>query len=252
MKKKKDDQARPPKIRRTWKIKPYTRVHPSQKGYDRHKLQADDERDIAEALARSGSEGKAGNSSAGSGETVAPEFRFCARCGGPLRSKLMGERRRLVCSQCGEILYRNPIPAVAAIIPWGGRIVLVHRAEEPRRGEWCLPAGFLELDETPEECAVRETHEETGLDIRVTDLFGIDIGRDDPRARVVLIVYLAELLGGKMRAGDDASQVGWFGPEDLPERIAFATHRRAIANYFGDRHQGDRLQGNRHEQNIGP
>ena len=64
---------------------------------------------------------------------------------------------------------------------------------------------------------------------------------------MVLIIYLAELLGGTMRAGDDASQAGWFGPEELPERIAFATHRRAIANYFGGRREEKRREAGRHQ-----
>jgi 8-oxo-dGTP diphosphatase len=229
MKKKKNIKVPVPKVRRTWKIKPYTRVQPSGKGYDRQKQRAEDERDIAEAQKRSGSDDK----------MPAPGFRFCPRCGAPLRTKQVGDRQRLACSRCDYILYRNPAPAVAAIIPQGQRIVLVRRAEEPRRGDWCLPAGFLELDESPEECAVRETREETGLNIRVRELFGVDIGRDDPRTRVVLIIYLTELLGGTMRAGDDASQVGWFGPGDLPERIAFVTHRRAITKYFGEQHEQD-------------
>jgi len=232
MKKKNDDIGRPPKVRRSWKIKPYTRVHSSGKNYDRQKQRDDDERDIAETLRRSSSGRKAPD----------PGFRFCPRCGGPLRSRQVAGRRRQACTRCDFIHYDNPVPAVAAIVPRGDRIVLVRRAEEPRRGDWCLPAGFLEQDETPEECAVRETREETGLDIRVTELFGVDIGRDDPRTRVVLIIYLAELLGGEMRAGDDASEAGWFGPGELPERIAFATHRRAIAGYFGDPH----------EQNLSP
>jgi ADP-ribose pyrophosphatase YjhB (NUDIX family) len=230
MKKKKDHTARPPKVRRTWKIKPYTRVHDDGKSYDRRRQRAEEEREISAAL-----DGKSSG-----GQTPGDDLRFCSRCGGLLESKQAGGRTRQVCSRCGFILYRNPVPAVAAIIPREERIVLVRRAEEPRRGDWCLPAGFMEIDETPEECAVRETREETGLDIRVTGLFGVDIGRDDPRTRVVLIIFLAELLGGKLRAGDDASEAGWFGPGELPERIAFATHRRAIGAYFsGDRNEKD-------------
>jgi ADP-ribose pyrophosphatase YjhB (NUDIX family) len=240
-KKKKDPRTRPPKIRRTWKIKPYTRVHDDGKQYGRRKQRAEEEREIAEALQGEGPGGQAlhANQASAGDQASGPALRFCPRCGGSLESREVVDRRRLVCSRCDFILYRNPVPAVAAIIPRDGRIVLVRRAEEPLRGDWCLPAGFLEIDETPEECAVRETREETGLDIRVTSLFGVDIGRDDPRSRVVLIVYLAELLGGKLRAGDDASEAGWFGSGELPGRIAFATHRRTIARYFGDDHDHD-------------
>jgi len=242
MKKKKDHTPGPPKVRRTWKIKPYTRVHDDPKSYDRRRQRAEETREIAEATSSksSGSQAARDNQASAGGQPPGPDLRFCPRCGGSLETRTVGDRQRPVCSRCDFTLYRNPVPAVAAIIPRGGRIVLVRRAEEPRRGYWCLPAGFLEIDETPEECAVRETREETGLDIRVVELFGVDIGRDDPRTRVVLVIYLAELLGGELQAGDDASEAGWFGPGELPERIAFATHRRAIARYFGDHRQEGR------------
>jgi len=241
MKKKKEDRMNPSKVRRTWKIKPYTRVHADGKGFDRRRQRAEDRREIAEALSgkRSGGQAPSSDQASAGGQPPGTDPRFCPRCGGSLKNRIVGDRQRLVCSRCDFILYRNPVPAVAAVIPRGDRVVLVRRAEEPRRGDWCLPAGFLEIDETPEECAVRETREETGLDIRVVDLFGVDIGRDDPRTRVVLIIYLAELLGGELQAGDDASEAGWFGPGDLPEQIAFATHRRAIARFFGDDHDQD-------------
>lgn len=220
-----------PKTRRTWKIKPYTRVKPSGKVYDRRRQKAKDKDQPPEAqggtisaLARAGS-----------------RFRFCPRCGGPLIYKKMGDQKRQICSACGFVFYQNPVPAVGMIIPQGGKIVMVRRAEEPYRGYWCLPAGFMELDETPQECAVREAKEETGLDIQVKELFGVYAGQDDPRVRVVLIIYLAKMVGGELLAGDDASQVGLYGSDELPQKIAFTSHRRAIAEYF----QGEDEQNSR-------
>lgn len=212
-----------PKTRRSWKIKPYTRVKPSGKVYDRRRQRARDKEMFKEAA-----EDKALRVGGGGSK-----YRFCPRCGGSLVHKKLDGRRRLVCSACGFVFYQNPVPAVGMIIPQGDKIVMVRRAEEPFRGRWCLPAGFMELDETPWECAAREAREETGLSIRVKKLFGVYAGQDDPRVRAVLIVYLAESVGGKLRAGDDASEVGLFGPNQLPQKIAFAAHRRAIGEYFG-------------------
>jgi ADP-ribose pyrophosphatase YjhB (NUDIX family) len=214
-----------PKSRRTWKIKPSTRVQPSGRIYHRRRQTAVDEELFAEALSESSPGPK----------TNDERFRFCPRCGHTLALGEVGDRQRLICPSCGFVFYQNPVPAVAAIIPQGGKIVLVKRAEDPHRGAWCLPAGFLEMNESPQECAVREVKEETGLDIRVARLFGVDLGQDDPRAQVVLILFLAEALGGELRAGDDASDARLFGPQELPKRVAFATHRRAIAKYFGER-----------------
>lgn len=212
-----------PKTRRSWKIKPFTRVKPSDKTYQRRRQKAKHRELMQEAV-----------------EDLSPQpkkpgtkFRFCPRCGGSLVYRKMGDRKRLVCSACGFVLYRNPVPAVGVIIPQGSKIVLVRRAEEPFCGHWCLPAGFMELNETPQECAVREAKEETGLDIQIKELFGVYAGQDDPRVRVVLIIYVAQMVGGDLQAGDDASQVELFGFDELPQSVAFATHRRAIAEYFG-------------------
>jgi ADP-ribose pyrophosphatase YjhB (NUDIX family) len=227
MDKKKKIKITAPKTRRTWKIKPYTRVHSNGKSYDRHRKKDEDQQLVDEALGET----------SGEKEGIQDELRFCPRCGGSLSLRRVGDRRRLVCSDCDFIFYRNPVPAVAAIIPRGAKIVMVRRAEQPRRGDWCLPAGFMELHETPQQCAVREVKEETGLNITIKKLYGVDLGRDDPRARVVLIIFLAELVSGQMQAGDDASEVGLFGPGELPDNIAFNTHRRAIARYFGEYHE---------------
>jgi len=218
-----------PKTRKTWKIKPYTRIKPSDKVYDRSRQKAEDHELLATAEDRSPSPGIKADE----------RYRFCPRCGGALSRRKTDGQDRLVCQACDFIFYQNPVPAVAVIIPRGKSIVLVKRAEEPLRGHWCLPAGFMELDETPEQCAIRETREETGLDIEVTRLFGVEKGGDDPRAQVVLIIYLAKHLGGELRAGDDASEAGLFGPQELPPDIAFRTHRRAIAKYFGGKDEQD-------------
>jgi len=211
-----------PKTRKTWKIKPVTRIKPSGKIYHRRR-QKDQDQEMLQKI----SGGKTAVSVKGGAK-----LRFCPNCGGSLMHKQVDGKRRLVCSHCGFVFYQNPVPAVGMIIPQEQKIILVRRAEEPFQGDWCLPAGFLELDETPQECAVREAKEETGLDIRVRELFGVYPGRDDPRARVVLIIYLTEIVGGALQAGDDASDVALFGRDALPRHIAFASHRRAIAEYF--------------------
>jgi 8-oxo-dGTP diphosphatase len=225
-------KIRVPKTRHTWTIKPHTRIKPSDKKYDRRRKKSADRETISEAL----------DKTADTVRDMTSAYKFCPQCGAAMAFKRLGDQERLVCSGCDFVFYENPVPAVAIIIPQGERIVLVKRAEKPRRGHWCLPAGFMELNESPQECALREAKEETGLDIRVLKLFGVDVGRDDPRAKVVLIVFLAEIVGGELRAGDDASEAGLFGPAELPLEIAFRTHRRAIDRYFKGHD----------EQDIGP
>jgi mutator protein MutT len=120
------------------------------------------------------------------------------------------------------------VPAAGVILVEAGRVLLVRRAWEPRAGSWCLPAGFMEAGEHPEQSAVRELQEETGVIAQLTGLFGVYAGFDDPRVRAVLILYTGIATGGDQRAGDDAVELGWFPLDELPDDLAFASHRQAL------------------------
>lgn len=157
-------------------------------------------------------------------------------------------RPRQTCPHCGYVHYHNPVPGVGVIIEMDGGVVLVKRRFEPRAGWWCLPAGFLEADESAEEGAVRECKEETGLDVTVDDLFGVYSFPEGMQRSGLVIFYTVRVLGGELRAGDDAEQVRVFALDDLPENIAFRTHRQVLARLqqrtagrglLAPSHQGD-------------
>lgn len=153
---------------------------------------------------------------------------FCPYCGARLERRAMDGRTRPVCTACGYVHYVNPIVAAGTLVEHDGAVLLVRRGVEPGLGQWGLPAGYAEADETPEEAAIRETKEETGVVVAADDLLGVYAfgGGDVPSG--VLVLYAAHLLGGEARPGDDATDVGWFGPDALPERIAFSTHRLVL------------------------
>jgi ADP-ribose pyrophosphatase YjhB (NUDIX family) len=90
----------------------------------------------------------------------------------------------------------------------------------------------MEYGESPRECAVRETREETNLSVRPGRLIGLYHGNDDPRCPVVLAVYQAQPINRTLQAGDDASQIELFNPRDLPREVAFKTHRQAIRDFL--------------------
>jgi ADP-ribose pyrophosphatase YjhB (NUDIX family) len=163
--------------------------------------------------------------------STASRVRFCPHCATRLVPRDDHGSRRPTCPACGFIHYRNPVPAAGVVLEWRGRLLLVKRKFDPRARTWCLPAGFMEYGETPERCAVRELREETGLRGRLRGLFGVYAGHDDPRARAVLILYAAERVGGRLRAGDDAIEARFFEPGALPREIAFESHRRALAEF---------------------
>ena len=166
-------------------------------------------------------------------------IQHCRRCGTAVVHRLPDDgdtRTRAICPSCHTVHYENPLNVVGTVPFWGERgeqVLLCKRNIEPRHGFWTLPAGFMEYGETPERCAVREMEEETGLLVRLTGLFGVYAGMDDPRSRAVLILYTARREGGRLRAGDDAQAAKWFAPARLPRAIAFAAHRQALQEYFG-------------------
>jgi len=135
------------------------------------------------------------------------------------------------CSSCGFIYYQNPAPAAGAVIVKDKKILLVKRSIDPGKGDWCIPAGFNEWDEHPQQTAVRELKEETGLEISITSIFDIFFGMDDPRTHAVLVLYMANIIGGEPVAADDALEVKYFGFDELPENIAFQAHRDALTLY---------------------
>jgi len=160
-------------------------------------------------------------------------FRSCPLCGAPLKKQMIDSILRLQCSNsaCDYIYFHNPIPAAGAMIINDGKILLVKRAREPKQGWWCIPAGFMEWTEHPSETAIREVEEETGLKVKLDSLFEVYSGTDDPRTNAILIVYLATVIEGTPRAGDDADEVGYFSFDALPEKIAFVSNRQALADY---------------------
>src|SRR5690606_36503051 len=107
-------------------------------------------------------------------------------------------REHRICAHCGFVHYDNPRVVVSALATWEGRVLLCRRAIEPRAGYWTVPGGFLEIDETAVEGAVRETLEETGARIAVDDLLSV---YSLPHIGQVHLVYRARLLGPELAPG---------------------------------------------------
>ncbi len=137
-------------------------------------------------------------------------------------------RERLYCSKCGKIYYENPTPVVVVIARNDeGKILLIKRRIVPRKGEWALPSGFMELEESPIEAALRELAEETGLIGKYKKLIGVYSNKSEIHGYLVTIIYEVEILGGKLCAGDDAEEAEFFAVSQLPT-LAFQSHREAL------------------------
>jgi ADP-ribose pyrophosphatase YjhB (NUDIX family) len=202
-------KGKPRLPRQSWSRSPVTRVKVSKKVYKREK-KIEWENENAKSRG----------------------FSFCPWCGSKLTEKEIDHRVRLQCAACGYINYNNPLPACAVILEMEDKLLLCQRKYPPQPDGWTLPSGFMESDETPQECARREAKEETNLETEIGEVFGVYAAGDDPRAKVVLVVFLGKIIGGELQAGDDAKRVKYFAPQELPENIAFRAHRKALREYY--------------------
>jgi 8-oxo-dGTP diphosphatase len=147
----------------------------------------------------------------------------CPRCAAPLRTA----PGRAECPGCGSVYYANPAPAACALVVDGeGRLLLARRAQDPYRGYWDIPGGFVEETEHPLDALRRELLEETGLLVEPLEFFGAWMDRygDGPGAQTTLnLFWTARVVSGEPRPADDVDQLAWFAPDELPgpERIAF-------------------------------
>jgi ADP-ribose pyrophosphatase YjhB (NUDIX family) len=135
-------------------------------------------------------------------------------------------RERMICAECGYILYDNPKIVVGSVARWGDRILLCRRAINPRHGYWTLPAGYLELHESTGAGAEREAWEEAQARIAIESPLAI---YDIPRISQVQMIYRARLLDEKIAAGPESLEVGLFHWDEIPwDELAFPSVRWAL------------------------
>lgn len=155
----------------------------------------------------------------------------CPYCGSPLSVIEEEGHARQWCPACHRAIYRNPVPAAGGVVELGGSVLLARRKHPPWADHWYFPSGFVEYDEDIEETARREIREETGLDVEITGIFGAYSYFDDPRKNGIIILFRARVVGGALTPGDDASDARFFPLDGLPERVGFASHRRALEEW---------------------
>ncbi|MCK6539719.1 MAG: NUDIX hydrolase [Anaerolineales bacterium] len=160
------------------------------------------------------------------------EYKYCPRCAAQLNLEERFGKMRPVCPACGWIHFVDPKVAAAVLVIQDGFVLLVRRANEPFRGLWTLPAGFINGGEDPAQAAERECLEETGLSVRVTRVYDIVPGREHPRGADFVIVYRAEVLGGELKPDDDADAVEWFDGSRLPP-LAFLATQKVLKSFYG-------------------
>jgi ADP-ribose pyrophosphatase YjhB (NUDIX family) len=161
-----------------------------------------------------------------------PMVRFCSRCGagltfGPIEGE---ERDRLACPACGFVFYVNPRLVVTTLpVTERGEVMLIRRGIEPGYDKWAQPGGFLEIDETVRDAAIRETLEETGLEVEPVRIIGL---YSRVPAAVVVVAFEARIVGGEPRVTRESLETRPFAPEEIPwDEIAFETSFRALRDW---------------------
>ena len=166
-------------------------------------------------------------------------IKHCRECGAAVAYRLPDDgdaRERAVCPVCGTIHYENPLMVVGTVPVLGERVLLCKRKMERRWGKWTLPAGFMELDETTEQGAARETDEEAGAQIELGPLFSL---LNVPQVGQVHIFYLATLLSDRFDPGHETIEARLFTEDEIPwDEISFRTVKKTLERFFADRRAG--------------
>lgn len=165
-------------------------------------------------------------------------MKYCPDCGAPATRRVPegDNRERDVCTSCGSIHYVNPRLVVGTLPTWGEQVLLCRRAIEPRYGYWTLPAGFMEVGETTQEGALRETMEEAGAHVELGPLFSMI---DVPQVEQVHVFFRARLLDLDYAPGPESLEVRLFHEAEIPwDDIAFRTVSKTLRMFFADRAEG--------------
>jgi ADP-ribose pyrophosphatase YjhB (NUDIX family) len=160
---------------------------------------------------------------------------FCGNCGKPvhLGTPDGDHRERYICENCNTVHYQNPRVIVGCLPVWEGKVLLCKRANDPRSGFWTLPAGFLEIGETAEEGALRETREESHAEVGIEHLFAL---YSVPQIGQVYLFFLSMLRNLQFGPSAESSAVNLFSEEEIPwDDLAFPSVRFTLEHYFESR-----------------
>lgn len=156
---------------------------------------------------------------------------YCPDCAHPVEYRVPDgdDRERAVCSNCSTVHYHNPRVITGTLPLWEGRVLLCRRDIEPRLGFWTLPAGFLELEETTEQGALRETWEEAKARVSIRHLLGLYNIR---RVNQIYLIYLADLDRPDFAPTPESSEVKLFAFDEIPwTELAFRVIEHALRDY---------------------
>jgi len=161
------------------------------------------------------------------------KVRFCPLCGASMASRMVLPERasRKVCAQCGFVLFPGPKLVAGCLVIDAGRVLLIRRGIAPALGKWTFPGGYVDFGENAADAAVRETREEVGMRATLGPLVGVFT--DPQSVALTVVVYLAEPGPDAPGLSDEASEVRYFGPDEIPwHDLAFPTTIDAVTAWL--------------------
>ena len=168
------------------------------------------------------------------------KINFCTNCGDPVVREIPrgDNRERHVCECCGFIQYQNPKIVSGCIPYWGNRVLLCKRAIHPRKGLWTIPAGYLEIGETIEQGARRETLEEACAVVGDLELYQIS---NLPRVGQIYMIFKGRLKDPDgFGVGEESLDVRLVEDTEIPwDRLAFRVIHNALSRFVEEHRQGE-------------
>ena len=174
-------------------------------------------------------------------------MKFCSECGAKVSLQTVAgdSRQRFVCEGCGKTHYQNPNVLVAVYVCVGEKILWLRRGTAPAVGKWAMPGGFMENNETPEEAAVRELLEETGVSVDAGDMSLVSVSSILQMAQTHLVFRCHLDSEPQTTRTEEAVEFGWFDEADMPwDELAFATiepHVRQVYRWLRNGNFGIRV-----------
>ena len=162
-------------------------------------------------------------------------WKHCPRCGTGLEPLDGGAR--IECPECGLRAYASSKPTASGLVLGdNGRILLARRAQEPDRGKWDLPGGFLSEGEEPRDGLRRELMEEASLDVEPLEFFDVVVdryGEDDDSQWTLNLYWTCRVLRGVPTPADDVAELRWFAPDELPPpgELAFRNNAKVLSRW---------------------
>ncbi len=160
------------------------------------------------------------------------KVRFCPLCGAAMESRIVLPERsnRKVCSGCGFVHFPGPKLVAGCLVIERGKVLLLRRGNEPALGKWTFPGGYVDFGENAADAAIRETREEVGMRVELDRVLGV-FG-DAANSALTLVVYLAKAGGDQPSTSEEATEVCYFGPDDIPwHELAFPTTTEAVTEW---------------------